>query len=110
MHIYTHKHHTHTHAHTFSGALTHPLPHPYYSPPPSCSLVAAHDSLQPGYLHIASGDVLESSINRSPTAYLMNPPSERARYQYNTDKEMVVLKITDVNGKGLGMIRSVSCG
>lgn len=68
------------------------------------SISLAHDSLQPGYLHIASGDVLESSINRSPTAYLMNPPSERARYQYNTDKEMVVLKITDVNGKGLGMI------
>ena len=77
---------------------THPLPPPF-------SLVAAHDSLQPGYLHIASGDLLDSNINRSPPAYLMNPPSERARYKYDTDKEMVVLKVTDANGRGLGMIR-----
>ena len=43
------------------------------------SIRLAHQNLQPGRLLINSGDLLDASINRSPTSYLQNPPEERAR-------------------------------
>jgi hypothetical protein len=61
-------------------------------------------SLQPGVLSVASGELLDANINRSPTAYLANPASERARYQHDIDKEMTLLKIEDGTG------RCVLCG
>ena len=37
-----------------------------------------------------------ANINRSPTAYLRNPPSERALYaEGDTDKNMTLLKFVD---------------
>ena len=35
----------------------------------------------------------------------MQPVQYDFRYEYDTDKEMKVLKFTDVNGKELGMIK-----
>ena len=46
-----------------------------------------------------------ANINRSPSSYLRNPESERAKYRYNTDRQMVLLKFVDAaTGEGLGLI------
>eukprot|EP00117_Sycon_ciliatum_P000562 scpid53224/ scgid6579/ Neutral ceramidase B; Acylsphingosine deacylase 2B; N-acylsphingosine amidohydrolase 2B len=64
----------------------------------------AHTNMQPGYVLINSGDLLNASINRSPTAYLWNPAEERAQYEHDTDKLMTVLKLVDAKMTGIGMI------
>ena len=55
----------------------------------------AHEDVKPGLLQVNAGELLNASANRSPTAYLANPPGERARYQHNTDKTMTLLKVLD---------------
>ena len=63
------------------------------NPTPVQSIDRAHRNLQPGSLEVASGELLEANINRSPTSYLRNPAEERARYSHNIDKEMTLLKL-----------------
>lgn len=38
---------------------------------------------------------MDAGVNRSPSAYLNNPPEERSKYKYNVDKEMTLLKFVD---------------
>uniref|UniRef100_A0A8C3PF65 Neutral ceramidase n=1 Tax=Chrysemys picta bellii TaxID=8478 RepID=A0A8C3PF65_CHRPI len=68
------------------------------------SIDIAHQNMKKGRLFINKGLVENSQINRSPYSYLQNPESERNRYSSNTDKEMVVLKMVDVNGQELGLL------
>lgn len=68
------------------------------------SIETAHRNMQPGKIFINKGMVDGVQINRSPYSYLQNPQSERARYSSDTDKEMVILKMVDLNGKDLGLI------
>ncbi|XP_043333117.1 neutral ceramidase-like isoform X2 [Cervus canadensis] len=68
------------------------------------SIEIAHTNMKPGKIFINKGTVDGAQINRSPTSYLRNPQSERARYSSNTDKEMVLLKMVDLNGEELGLI------
>jgi len=68
------------------------------------SINRAHSNMTDGYIYVNSGQLLDSSINRSPTAYLNNSPTERSQYEYNTDKNMTVLKFTDLKGNNLGVI------
>ncbi|XP_011845671.1 PREDICTED: neutral ceramidase isoform X2 [Mandrillus leucophaeus] len=68
------------------------------------SIDIAHTNMKPGRIFINKGNVDGVQINRSPYSYLQNPQSERARYSSNTDKEMVVLKMVDLNGDDLGLI------
>nr|XP_051679868.1 neutral ceramidase isoform X2 [Oryctolagus cuniculus] len=68
------------------------------------SIEIAHTNMKPGKIFINKGIVDGAQINRSPYSYLQNPQSERARYSSNTDKEMVVLKMVDLNGDDLGLI------
>ncbi|KAL5018303.1 hypothetical protein ScPMuIL_004025 [Solemya velum] len=68
------------------------------------SIQRAHDSIRPGNIFINEGELLGSNINRSPTAYANNPVDEKARYRYNVDKNMTVLKFVDANNQGIGMI------
>uniref|UniRef100_A0A673U4V7 Neutral ceramidase n=1 Tax=Suricata suricatta TaxID=37032 RepID=A0A673U4V7_SURSU len=68
------------------------------------SIEMAHQNMKPGKIFINKGNVEGTQINRSPSSYLWNPPSERARYSSNTDKEMVILKMVDLNGVDLGLI------
>ncbi|KAF0884318.1 ASAH2 ceramidase, partial [Crocuta crocuta] len=68
------------------------------------SIEMAHQNMKPGKIFINKGNVEGTQINRSPSSYLQNPPSERARYSSNTDKEMVILKMVDLNGVDLGLI------
>ncbi|KAJ7005697.1 LOW QUALITY PROTEIN: hypothetical protein NC653_005117 [Populus alba x Populus x berolinensis] len=56
------------------------------------SAVQAHENLKPGSVFINTGDVENAGINRSPSAYLLNPAEERARYPADVDKEMTLLK------------------
>lgn len=39
----------------------------------------AHGNMQKGYIFWNDGDLLNASINRSPTSYLNNPAEERAQ-------------------------------
>ena len=55
----------------------------------------AHEDVKPGVLQVSAGELLDANANRSPTAYLANPPEERARYKHNTDKTMTLLKVLD---------------
>lgn len=71
------------------------------------SIRRAHANVKPGKLRVNSGELLEANANRSPSAYLHNPEEERARYQYNTDKIMTQLSVTDSAGKGDQII--ISC-
>ncbi|CAI9777933.1 unnamed protein product [Fraxinus pennsylvanica] len=67
------------------------------------SIVQAHDNLKPGSIFINTGDVENAGINRSPSAYLFNPPEERARYPRNVDTLMTLLKFVDKNsGNSVG--------
>uniref|UniRef100_A0A8C5VXE0 Neutral ceramidase n=1 Tax=Microcebus murinus TaxID=30608 RepID=A0A8C5VXE0_MICMU len=68
------------------------------------SIEIAHTNMKPGKIFINKGNVDGVQINRSPYSYLQNPQSERARYSSNTDKEMVVLKMVDLNGDDLGLL------
>ena len=68
------------------------------------SIVRAHDNLAPGTLRIASGDLLDASINRSPEAYLRNPATERAQYAHDTDKRMTLLRLQGDDGREVGLI------
>ena len=68
------------------------------------SIQRAHDNLTPGSITAAHGELLDASVNRSPSAYLNNPAEERARYQYNTDKNVTQLRIRASNGTDMGAI------
>lgn len=61
---------------------------------------AAHADLKPAVLSWSEGELLGASINRSPTAYAANPAAERARYKYNVDKNMTVLRIHALSADG----------
>ncbi|KAF7816049.1 neutral ceramidase 1-like [Senna tora] len=58
-------------------------------------IIQAHENLRPGSIFVNKGELLDASINRSPSAYLNNPASERSKYKYNVDKDMTLLKFID---------------
>lgn len=43
------------------------------------SIAKAHADIKPGNIFVNQGELLQSNINRSPTAYLFNPAEERAK-------------------------------
>jgi neutral ceramidase len=67
------------------------------------SIARAHNTMVKGKLLTNVGPLLNASRNRSPTAYQINPDAKD--YQYDTDKNMTVVKFVDLNGNPLGMIR-----
>lgn len=68
------------------------------------SIERAHGNIQPANIYVNYGELEDSNINRSPSAYLNNPKEERARYSANTDKTMTVLKMVDANENPIGML------
>ncbi|KAF9461830.1 Neutral/alkaline nonlysosomal ceramidase [Collybia nuda] len=64
----------------------------------------AHANLAPGKLSLGNTTILDANINRSPTAYLANPAAERARYQFDQDKDMTVLRFDDAAGQARGLL------
>jgi neutral ceramidase len=63
------------------------------------SIVKADEDLQLGTVFINSGAVINAGANRSVIAYLQNPPQERARYEEDTNTEMILLKFVDDSGE-----------
>jgi len=68
------------------------------------SIVRAHDNVGPATAKLAEGDLLDASINRSPDAYLLNPPEERARYATDTDKKMTLVRFDRPTGEPVGVV------
>ncbi|OBZ65816.1 Neutral ceramidase [Grifola frondosa] len=64
----------------------------------------AHASLAPGALSVGNTTVLDANINRSPSAYLANPADERAKYEYDQDKELTLLRFDDASGNPRGFL------
>ena len=44
------------------------------------SVKIAYESMQPGHIYYASGELADASINRSPFSYDQNPKEERKLY------------------------------
>ncbi len=68
------------------------------------AIVRAHNDVQPGRIKINAGDLIDASFNRSANAYARNPAAERARYAYDTDKQMTLLRFESTSGGQLGML------
>ena len=51
--------------------------------------------MRPARIFYKAGELLDASINRSPTSYANNPQEERAAYEHTTDKTMHLLKVVD---------------
>ncbi|XP_068115033.1 neutral ceramidase [Hyperolius riggenbachi] len=68
------------------------------------SINIAHENLKRGRIYVNRGSVENSQLNRSPTSYERNPESERDSYSTNTDKDMVILKMVDMNDKEVGLV------
>ena len=69
------------------------------------SIKRAHESLAPGLLAIGETEVTDANINRSLFAYLANPASERANYQYDVDKTITMLRFQRLSdGLNLGVL------
>lgn len=59
------------------------------------SIIQAHENLRPGSIFVNKGKLLDAGVNRSPSAYLNNPKSERSKYKHNVDTDMTLLKFVD---------------
>uniref|UniRef100_A0A671RJK7 Neutral ceramidase n=1 Tax=Sinocyclocheilus anshuiensis TaxID=1608454 RepID=A0A671RJK7_9TELE len=68
------------------------------------SIDLAHRNLRPGRIFINKGQLVDSNLNRSPHSYMNNPEEERNRYEFNTDKQIVIMKFTDLDGDGMGLL------
>jgi neutral ceramidase len=69
------------------------------------AIVKAHNSVEPASIKLAVGQCDRCNINRSPSAYLLDPEAERAAYPNNTDHAMTVLRIEGTTtGREIGMI------
>lgn len=58
----------------------------------------AHDSLAPGRIRIAAGNLENAGAQRSRTAYEANPESERTHYGSDTDTVMTLLRFETADG------------
>uniref|UniRef100_A0AAV2LGY6 Neutral ceramidase n=1 Tax=Knipowitschia caucasica TaxID=637954 RepID=A0AAV2LGY6_KNICA len=68
------------------------------------SIAVAHRNMRSGRIFRNSGPLQQNSLNRSPQSYSNNPQEERERFPDDTDKQVTVLKFTDADGDGLGVL------
>nr|CDS19729.1 neutral ceramidase [Echinococcus granulosus] len=68
------------------------------------SVKLANQSLTPGRILYASGDLSNASINRSPLSYQQNPAKERKLYSHDVDQRMLLLKFVAKDGRELGIL------
>jgi len=64
----------------------------------------AHASLAPGSLSLGNVTIKDGNRNRSPSAYLANPASERAQYDGDQDTALSLLKFSDASGTARGFL------
>lgn len=62
------------------------------------SIIDAHESAGPGRVLIARGRLDNAGAQRSAPAYLNNPESERAQYEFDTDRDMTLLRLETAAG------------
>ncbi|GMF48011.1 unnamed protein product [Phytophthora fragariaefolia] len=65
---------------------------------------AAHNSAESGTIRWNKAEVAKGGKNRSPSAYLANPSSERAKYASNIDTTMRALHFFNSSGKLRGVL------
>ncbi len=99
-----------THTHAAPGGFWHagvgtpfgsPLHQTYFDVIASgivSSIQQAHESLKPGEIRIAEGEVIDAGANRSRVAYMNNPENERTRYDADTDTTMTLLRFETADG------------
>lgn len=69
------------------------------------SVQRATSNMKSAKLYYNEGELLDASVNRSPTSYENNPREEVQAYKHNTDKGMYLLKIVDsVSGEPMAML------
>lgn len=68
------------------------------------AIVRAHNNMEPAEIKLAEGELPGISFNRSPQAYLLNPLSERNKYQADRDTKMTLIRFDSKNAKPIGMI------
>ncbi|KAI0250039.1 Neutral/alkaline nonlysosomal ceramidase [Lactifluus subvellereus] len=64
----------------------------------------AHANLAPGSLGLGNVTIADANENRSPSAYLANPPEERAQYDSDRDTTLTLLRFVDANGARMGFL------
>ena len=65
----------------------------------------AHASLSPGTLSVGNTTIPDGNRNRSPSAYLANPEEERARYEFDQDKDFTLVRFDDAeSGNARGFL------
>jgi neutral ceramidase len=67
------------------------------------SILQAHKNLQAGTATVSQGTVEGANINRSPTSYLLNPADERAKYNSDTDHQIVQMNFKTTEGEPIGL-------
>jgi neutral ceramidase len=104
-----------THTHSGPGGYWHhgadtPLGAPFYEEHFKAlargiaeSILAAHADLRPGRVLIAQGEVRDAGAQRSRDAYLRNSAPERALFDGDVDRTMVLLKF-EVAGRAVGVL------
>ncbi|KAJ3221417.1 hypothetical protein HK099_003539 [Clydaea vesicula] len=67
------------------------------------SILTLHEGINylKNFLFSILGELLQTSVNRSPSSYELNPPTEKQFYGSNTDKLMSLIKIHDNVSKKL---------
>ncbi|KAH8802726.1 neutral/alkaline non-lysosomal ceramidase [Xylogone sp. PMI_703] len=69
------------------------------------SIKRAHESLTTGYLSYGETNITDANINRSLYAYLANPAEERAKYEYDVDKTLSMLRFQRASdGLNIGVL------
>ena len=59
------------------------------------AIVMAHENMEDANIQLASGQLFDTNINRSPTSYLLNPQEEQDQYlDGDTDKTMLLLRFS----------------
>ncbi len=101
---------TATHTHAGPGGFWHygantPIGSPFYGEfydqmvaSIIASIAAAHEDLQPCRILVGRGEVPEAGAQRSKIAYENNPAAERAEYDDNVDRQMLLLKFVGREG------------
>jgi len=69
------------------------------------SIERAHNNMKEANIYYSRDVILDANINRSPTSYLRNPAEERAKFEYDTDKDIVQLKFVSASdGQPIGLL------
>jgi len=69
------------------------------------SIERAHNNMKEANIYYSRDVLLDANINRSPSSYLRNPAEERAKFEHDTDKDIVQLKfVSTSDGQPIGLL------